>query len=89
MKLTRTYAEARETLNCVEVELSQNCVKMILRDASPNECATYVTDELEKFLIQYCDDMTMTHRELFTLMFSSDGIETRLYKVLGVSKVAR
>lgn len=89
MKLTRTYAEARETLNCLEVELSQNCVKMILRDVSPIECATYVTDELEKLLIQYCDDMTMSHRELCTLMCSADRIETRLYKVLGVSKVAR
>ena len=89
MKVTKTYFEAKQALNGVEVELSQNCVKMVLRDVSPVQCATYVTDELEKFLIQFADDMSMTHRELFTLMDSADRIETRLYKALGVIKQAR
>lgn len=89
MKLTRSYTEAKKLLEGVEVKLAQNCVKLILHDESPVTCATYVTDELEKFLSQYADDMTMTHRELFTLMDKADRVETRLYAVLGVRKPTR
>ena len=89
MKQAGSYAEAKHTLMIAEVELSQNCMKLILRDASPRECATYVTDELEKFLIQYADDMSMTHRELFTLMCSADRVETRMYEALGIRKPTR
>lgn len=89
MKPTRSYQEARMALDCAKYELSRNCTRMILHDVSPIVCATYVTDELEKFLIQYADDMTMTHRELFTLMCAADKAETKLYESLGVCKPTR
>lgn len=89
METTRSYTKAKDVLNCTEVELSLNCVKMILRDTSPTQCATYVTDVLEKFLMKYADDMTMTHRELITLMMLSEQAETRLHRALGTPKVIR
>ena len=89
MKETDTYAKAKQALSSAASELSQKCLKMLLCDVSPVQCATYVTDELEKFIIQFADDMSMTHRELFTLMDSADRIETQLYDALGVCKMTR
>ena len=89
MKATDTYAKAKQALSSAESELSQNCLKMVLCDVSPVQCATYVTDELERFMIRYVDNMSMSHREIFKLMTSADSVETRLYKALGVIKQAR
>ena len=89
MKATDAYAKAKQALSSAESELSQKCLKMVLCDISPVQCATYVTDELERFLIQFSDDMSMTHIEIFTLMCRADRIETRLYDALGVYKMTR
>lgn len=89
MKATDTYARAKQALSSVESELSQNCLKMVLCDVSPVQCATYVTDELERFIIKYVDNMSMTHIEIFTLVNKADRIETRLYAALGVYKLTR
>lgn len=89
MKAKDTYARAKQALSSAESELSQNCLKMVLCDVSPVQCATYVTDELERFMIKYVDNMSMSHIELFTLMNRADEIETRLYAALGVYKLTR
>ena len=88
-KETRTYVIANKSLNGVEVSLANTCIKMLLHDESPVQCATYVTDILERFLIQFSDDMSITHKELFTLMYKADKIETRLYGSLGLNKPTR
>ena len=89
MKATDAYAKAKQALSSAESELSQNCLKMVLCDISPVQCATYVTDELERFMIKYVDNMSMTHIEIFTLMCMADRMETRLYAALGVPKLTR